>query len=103
MLRVRFRPEARAEIREARGWYESRVAGLGRAIIAEVDTTISVLRLHPQLYATVSADERVRRALLHRFRYSLVYEILAAHAIVRLACRHVRQDEVKWKLARRDA
>ena len=102
MLRVRFRPEARAEIREARSWYERRVGGLGRAFIAEVDTTISFLRLHPQMYAAVSADEQVRRALLHRFPYSLVYEILTVHDIVILACRHVRQDEVNWDLVRRD-
>lgn len=102
MLRARFRPQARAEIREARGWYESRVAGLGRAFIAELDTTISFLRLHPQMYAAVSDDEQVRRALLHRFPYSLVYEIVAAHEIVVLACRHVRQDEMNWNLSRRD-
>jgi hypothetical protein len=37
MLRVRFRPQARTEIRDARGWYESRVTGLGRAFIAEIE------------------------------------------------------------------
>lgn len=102
MPRVRFRPQARAEIREARGWYESRVAGLGRAFISEVDTTISLLRLHPQMYAAVSDDEQVRRALLHRFPYSLVYEILTAHEILVLAGRHVRQGEMNWNLSRRD-
>jgi len=102
MRLVRFRPEARAEIREARGWYESRVSGLGRAFIAEVDTTISFLLLHPQMYSTVSADGQVRRALLHRFPYSLVYELLATHEIIILACRHIRQDEVNWNLVRRD-
>jgi len=54
------------------------------------------------MYASVSADEHVRRALLHRFPYSLVYETLAAHEIVILACRYVRQDEVNRNLARRD-
>ena len=102
MLRVRFRPEARAELRAARGWYERRVGGLGRAFIAEVDATISFLRLHPQMYAAVSADEQVRRALLHRFPYSLVYEVLTTHEVVILACRHIRQDEVNWNLVRRD-
>ena len=102
MSRVRFRPQARAEIREARGWYESRVPGLGRAFISEVDTTISFLRLHPQMYAAVSDDEQVRRALLHRFPYSLVYEIVTPHEIVVLSCRHVRQDEMNWHLSRRD-
>ena len=32
--RILFRPQARAEIREARSWYEGQVAGLARAFIA---------------------------------------------------------------------
>ena len=54
------------------------------------------------MYAAVSDDGNVRRALLHRFPYSLVYEVMAVDDIVVLACRHVRQDEIKWNLARRD-
>ena len=102
MPRIRFRPQARAEIREARGWYEGRVAGLGRAFIAELDATLTFLQLHPQMYASVSDDGRVRRALLHRFPYSLVYDVMSEEEIVILACRHVRQDEINWNAARRD-
>ena len=51
MRRIRFRPQARAEIREARGWYEGQLSGLGRAFIAELDTTLSFVRLHPQMSA----------------------------------------------------
>lgn len=93
MPRVSFRPQARAEIREARGWYEGQVPGLGRAFIAEVEATLAFLRLHPLMYAAVSEDGNVRRALLHRFPYSLVYESMASEIVV-LACRHVRQDEI---------
>lgn len=102
MPRVSFRPQARAEIREARGWYEGQVPGLGRVFIAELDATLAFLRLHPRMYAAVSDDGNVRRALLHRFPYSLVYEVMAADEILVLACRHVRQDEINWNLARRD-
>ena len=102
MPRVSFRLQARAEIREARGWYEGQIPGLGRAFIAEVEATLTFLRLHPQMYAAVSDDGNVRRALLHRFPYSLVYEVMAVDDIVVLACRHVRQDEINWNLARRD-
>lgn len=102
MPRVSFRPQARAEIREARGWYEGHLPGLGRAFIAELDATLAFLKLHPQMYAAVSEDGNVRRALLHRFPYSLVYEVMNANEIVVLACRHVRQDEINWNLARRD-
>ena len=102
MPRISFRPQARAEIREARGWYEAQVSGLGRAFIAELDATLAFLRLHPQMYAAVTDDGTVRRALLHRFPHSLVYEVMNADTIVVLACRHVRQDEINWTLARRD-
>ena len=102
MLHVRFRPQARAEIREARSWYEGQVSGLGRAFIAELDATLAFLRLHPEMYSSVTDDGRVRRALLHRFPYSLVYEVMDADEILVLACRHVRQEEVNWNLARRD-
>jgi hypothetical protein len=47
MRRIRFRPQACAEIHEARGWYEGQLSGLGRAFIAELDTTLSFVRLHP--------------------------------------------------------
>ena len=102
MRRISFRPQARAEIREARGWYEGQVAGLGRAFIAELDATLAFMRLHPQMYMAVSEDGQVRRALLHRFPYSLVYELTSPSEVAVLACRHVRQDEMNWNLARRD-
>lgn len=54
------------------------------------------------MYAPVTDDGQVRRALLHRFPYSLVYELIAPNEIVILACRHVRQDELNWSSARRD-
>ena len=102
MPRVSFRPQARTEIREARTWYNARVRGLGRAFVAEIETTLEFLRLHPQMYAPVTDDGHVRRALLRRFPYSLVYEVMTADDIVVLACRHVRQDEIAWSSTRRD-
>ena len=99
---VSFRPQARAEIRAARAWYDAQVRGLGRVFIAELDTILELLQLHPQMFAPVTADHQVRRALLHRFPYSLVFEVLRSDVIVILACRHVRQDEIKWSSARRD-
>ncbi|MEP6618984.1 MAG: type II toxin-antitoxin system RelE/ParE family toxin [bacterium] len=102
MPRISFRPQARAEIREARGWYEAQVPGLGRVFIAELDATLAFLKLHPQMYGIVSDDGNVRRALLRRFPYSLVYEVLTADDLIVLACRHVRQDEIDWNGARSD-
>ncbi len=102
MPRLSFRPQARTEIRDARAWYNAQVHGLGRAFIAELETTLELLQLHPQMYAPVTDDGQVRRALRHRFPYSLVYEHVTPDEIVVLACRHVRQDELPWSSARRD-
>jgi len=101
-VRIRFRPEARAEIREARGWYDAQVPGLGRAFLGELDTAIALLHLFPHMHHAVTDDGTVRRALLRRFPYSLVYEVASAHELVVLACRHLRQDEVDWDRERRD-
>lgn len=54
------------------------------------------------MYAQVTDDGLVRRALLHRFPYSIVYELVTPDEMVVLACRHVRQDEINWSSSRRD-
>lgn len=74
--RVRFRPEARSEIKEARRWYEGQVRGLGRAFLSELEAAIDLLSLFPRMHPTVLEDTQVRRVLLRRFPYALVYEIL---------------------------
>jgi plasmid stabilization system protein ParE len=94
--RLSFRPGARAEIREARRWYEAQVAGLGRAFLAELDTTLAFVVQHPEMYEPVDAEGAVRRALLHRFPYALIYEIEPSGHVIVLACSHVRQEPRDW-------
>ncbi|HKS07120.1 MAG TPA: type II toxin-antitoxin system RelE/ParE family toxin [Gemmatimonadaceae bacterium] len=101
-VRIRFRPEARAEILEARRWYEAQVRGLGRAFLAEFDAVIELVRVFPRMHRVITEDGEVHRALLRRFPFSLVYETLGDHEIVVLACRHIRQDEVDWSTERRE-
>jgi plasmid stabilization system protein ParE len=90
--RLSFRPGARAEIREARRWYEAQVPGLGRAFLTDLESTLALIARHPVMYEAVEPDGAVRRALLGRFPYALVYEQSAAGDLVVLACFHVRRD-----------
>lgn len=97
--RLSFRPGARAEIRAARRWYEAQVPGLGRAFLGELDATLAFVLRHPAMYEAVDPAGPagdVRRALLHRFPYALVYEVGPEGDIVVLACFHVRQDAQDW-------
>ena len=90
--RLSFRPAARREIEAARRWYEAHLPGLGRAFLAELEATLSFIRAEPAMYAVVGTDPTIRRALLHRFPYRIVYQVHAAGDIVILACLHVRRD-----------
>jgi plasmid stabilization system protein ParE len=94
--RLVFRPGARAEIREARRWYEGRAEGLGRRFLADLDATMAHVVEHPEMYQVIADGSGDRRALLRRFPYSIVYRVTDAEIVV-LACLHHRQDVHAWR------
>jgi plasmid stabilization system protein ParE len=67
-------PETEAEIARVRDWYDEREAGLGAMFVAEVERGLSLIKDNPFLYQAVS--ERLRRAVLHRFPYNLIYTVV---------------------------
>src|SRR4051812_40195368 len=88
-----FHPAARAELREARDWYESQRAGLGAELGTVVEETLARINEFPQLYPVVLAD--VRRAVLNRFPYSLIYRERPTDIQV-LAVFHHKRDPTVW-------
>jgi hypothetical protein len=62
---VVFRPEAEAEVLEARQWYESRSEGLGRRFAAAVDALVTRIVSNPLAFPEVHGQ--TRRAVLTRF------------------------------------
>lgn len=72
MIGYSFHPDAADEFVEAAVFYDSRVQGLGRLFAAEVHRVISYLREFPDVGAPVQAS--VRRVLVDRFPYAVVYE-----------------------------
>jgi plasmid stabilization system protein ParE len=69
---VRFHPAARAELIGARDWYERARPGLGDAFVSEVERIVALVEEHPDRFP-FHAD-RVRRASLRRFPFSIVFE-----------------------------
>ena len=92
-MRLQFRPEARLDILEARQWYESRSAGLGSEFARAVDAASAVILRFPASNPQVRGD--VRKAILRRFPYSLLY-VASQDAITVLACFHHRRDPRTW-------
>lgn len=68
MWRIRFRPQARTEIREARSWYEGQLSGLGRAFIAEASWIVFLLLVTlPGYGVAVVALAKASRTFVARY------------------------------------
>ena len=88
-----FRPEAEAEALEARGWYESRRAGLGEEFGVEVDAAVARIVERPLAFPRVRGE--TRRAVLGRFPYALYFRVTNDNIVI-LAV-HGRQDPSRWQ------
>ena len=97
--RTFVRPEAQNDIREAARWYEDREAGLGVRFLSEVRTSLQRIADHPLMFPVI--EEGVRRALLHRFPYSL-YFVNERDALAVIAVLHQHRRPSAWR-SRREA
>lgn len=85
MTAYRFLHLAEEEMTEASLFYEAASAGLGRDFLDDVERVIDGLREHHQLGHAVGRG--LRRMLLHRFPFSVVYSV-EADAILVIAVAH---------------
>ncbi|MCB1032905.1 MAG: type II toxin-antitoxin system RelE/ParE family toxin [Acidobacteria bacterium] len=88
------RPLAEAEIEQARAWYEEKRQGLGARFLAEVREGLVAIEESPERYPVVRGE--VRRRLLHRFPYFLLY-LVDPEVIVVIGCFHARRDPRRWQ------
>ena len=79
---------------EAAVFYESASARLGLDFLDDIDHVIALLRNHPGLGQRVEKD--LRRALLRRFPFSLIYAI-ESDAIVIVAVAHQSRRPGYWR------
>jgi plasmid stabilization system protein ParE len=89
-----FHPEARAEFEGAVACYEERQTGLGLDLALEVRAAIQNIVAFPQAWPVVEGE--IRRCLVHRFPYGILYAIEPAEIWV-LAVMHLHRDPDYWK------
>ena len=87
--RVIIRPKAEADLQAARAWYESRRAGLGEELLAEVGCAIRLLEEGPERRPFYYRG--FRRMLTRRFPYKLFYRIEAGRVVV-FRILHAKQE-----------
>lgn len=89
-----FHPAAEAEFLESVGYYESKVPGLGGALIKEFEALADLVALTPKGWQ-IELEPDIRRAPLQRFPLSIVYrENPSAFQI--LAVAHNRRRPQYW-------
>jgi toxin ParE1/3/4 len=78
--RVVIRPNAEADVREARSWYESRRAGLGDEFLEAIRRAVRLLEEEPERRPFYYRD--FRRLLTRRFPYKLFHRVEGDRVIV---------------------
>ena len=89
-----IRVETRADFDEAFDWYVRQRAGLGVEFVTSVQETLDRVRHTPELFPCVFGD--IRRALVHRYPYSVFY-VAEPSRIVEVAIFHSKRDPGIWR------
>ncbi|MDO9371814.1 MAG: type II toxin-antitoxin system RelE/ParE family toxin [Gammaproteobacteria bacterium] len=89
-----FLPPAEEEMFAAAQYYESRAPGLGVDFLAEIKWAIEAMALHPNLGTVIRGQ--IRRCLVRRFPYGVLYRI-EAEGIIVVAVMHLHRRPGYWR------
>jgi plasmid stabilization system protein ParE len=93
MERVSYHRLARRELSEAAQYYESESPGLGAAFLDEVERCTSAIANFPEAGPLIT--ETIRRRLVLRFPYALLYSIKPDRVRV-LAVMNLKRRPMYW-------
>ena len=91
---ITIQPIAIKEIEEAWHWYESRRNGLGDDFILCVEETLEKISYNPKLYPIV--HKKIRRAIIHRFPFSVLY-FIESNKIIIIGVFQGNRNPKSWK------
>jgi len=92
---VIFTAAASTEVTEAQDWYEGEVVGLGRRFRKEVDLLVQRIVTAPRQFPVVYKN--VRRAVLRRFPYTLMFVLGEDNTLTVIACFHGSRNPARWR------
>ena len=93
-MRIRFTPEADAELAEARQWYSHQRQDLDLEFMQCIDDALSRIVGNPHLFPLVYRT--FRRAVVRRFPFAVLYEV-TTNEIEVFAIFHSRRNPDEWK------
>lgn len=92
-MKVRFLAVAQNELDDAVDWYNDQAAGLGREFLDEADRAVRRTVSFPMSCPEIELG--IRRCLLARFPYGLIYGI-NQNTIIVLAVAHLHREPRYW-------
>jgi plasmid stabilization system protein ParE len=93
-VRYSFHPEAEAEFVQATEYYEECEAGLGYDFAVEVYSAIERTMAYPKAWPIIEED--IRRSLVRRFPYGILYAEEDEELFI-VAVMHLHRDPDYWK------
>ncbi|MBI4289839.1 MAG: type II toxin-antitoxin system RelE/ParE family toxin [Chloroflexi bacterium] len=92
-MRIIFTRYAKQELEDAVRYYELEYSGLGKRFKEEVERAAIRIAEYPQAWSVDRGD--VRKCLLHKFPYKLLYSIEEDHILV-IAIAHQHRKPDYW-------
>ena len=92
-MKIRFIKSALAEVDDAVAWYESQLHGLSMQFLDDFDRAIRRISAYP--LANAEIEQGLRRCLLAKFPYGIIYG-LDAETIVVIAVAHLHRKPRYW-------
>ncbi len=91
---LRLTRAAEADLAEAANWYRDQSGAVGERFRLAVDEALDRIRENPLAFAKVHGS--TRRALTHRFPYSVFFQVQADNLLV-VAIVHQARDPRVWR------
>lgn len=92
-VRASYHRLAEEELAEAAGYYDQKSSGLGRAFVEEIEDCIAAILEQPSAGRQLVGE--VRRRLMRRFPYAVVYRITDSGIRI-LAVMNLRRRPSYW-------
>ena len=86
---VRFHKEAESEMNDAVDYLNGESPGLGEMFLNDIQHAIDLITSYPEIAPIIK--ERVRRKLLRKFPYSLIYSVVGEEIRILTVMHHHRR------------
>src|SRR5947207_14163721 len=95
---IRWTTRAADQLQEAAVYLEQERKGIGLPFVDQVEAVLQVASIHPEVFPRVPevTGNEVRRGLVRRYGYWIIYEIRAEDLLV-LAVWHGAREPEGWR------